>query len=105
MVLTFAAEWNGVSVKSTMVRTPPENTITLDASGRWGCGGDWLGRWLQLKWVSQWRDKLIAQKELLPIVITCTIWGANWRGKAVVARSDNTTAVAMETPDQVMIPN
>ena len=92
---TFAAEWNGVSVMSSMVRTPPENTITSDASGSWGCGSYWSGRWFQLEWVPQWRDKPIAQKELLPIVIACAIWGANWRGEAVVARSDNTAAVAV----------
>ena len=92
---TFAAEWNGVSVMSSMVRTPPENTITSDASGSWGCGSYWSGRWFQLEWVPQWRDKPITQKELLPIVIACAIWGANWRGEAVVARSDNTAAVAV----------
>ena len=32
---------------------------------------------------------------LLLILIGCAIWGANWRGEAVVARSDNTSAVAV----------
>ena len=38
---------------------------------------------------------MIALKKLLPIVIACAIWGANWRGEAVVARIDNTSAVAV----------
>ena len=92
---TFAAEWNGVTIMSTMVHMPSENTITSDASGGWGCGCYWLGRWFQLEWTPQWRDKSIAQKELLPMVITCAIWGANWRGETVAARSDNMTAVAV----------
>ena len=80
---------------STMVCMPPENTITSDASGGWGCGCYWSGRWFQLEWVRQWRDKSIALKESLPIVNACAIWGANWRGEAVMARSDNTSAVAV----------
>ena len=78
---TFTAEWNGVSLMSTVVRALPENVITSDASGGWGCGGYWSGHWFQLEWISQWRDKPIALKELLPIVIACAIWGSNWRGQ------------------------
>ena len=93
--LIFVAEWNGITIMSTMVHTPPENTITSDASGGWGCGCYWSGRWFQLEWVPQWRDKSIALKELLPIVIACVIWGTNWRGEAVMARSDNMSGVAV----------
>jgi len=85
--LTFKAEWNGIAIMSTMVHTPPENTITSDASGVWECVGYRSRKWFQLEWIPQWRDKLIAQKQLLPTVTICAIWGTNWRGKAVVART------------------
>ena len=61
--LKFTAEWNRVTIMSMMMCTPPENTITLDASGRWRNGGYWSGRG-----IPQWRDKPIVQKNCNPRV-------------------------------------
>ena len=36
----------------------------------------------------------IALKELFPIVLACTLWGAYWRGTYIICHSDNTAAVA-----------
>ena len=34
----FAANWNGFSILGSIVEMPAQATLTLDASGNWGCG-------------------------------------------------------------------
>ena len=59
----------------------------------WGCGA-WCGKeWFQLQWGPNTCDLPIAVKELLPIVIGCTIWGHNWGNHRIVWRCDNQVVV------------
>ena len=37
----------------------------------------------------------ITVKELLPVVMSCTLWGHRWKGESVLARSDNAAVVAI----------
>ncbi len=43
--------------------------LTLYASGVWNCGARCESHWFQLEWDSHLRDKGIAQKELIPMVV------------------------------------
>ena len=44
---TFMGQWNGVSLIPNQQR---EAEVETDASGSWGCGGHWGGKWFQWKW-------------------------------------------------------
>ena len=65
-----------------------------DASGSWGCGA-WYGRrWFQLQWDPVSSPLSIMEKELLPIVLACAIWGPSWRAHYVTVHCDNQAVVA-----------
>lgn len=52
---TFLAEWNGVSfLHHTLEGSVSDVIIQTDASGSWGCGAFFNGKWLQWKWPSTW---------------------------------------------------
>lgn len=88
---TFAEAWNGSSI---IVRADqPEVLLTSDASGVWGCGAYSGSNWFQVEWDEATRQRSIAVKELLPIIIAAVIWGSKWRGLSVCARSDNKAVV------------
>ena len=73
----FLESWNGLSLLQCTTTQMPiayESSQT-DASGSWGCGAFFEGRWLQLKWSPQWSEVQIMPKELLPIVLSCVVWG------------------------------
>ena len=92
----FLSDWNGVSLLSTVVRKPPDVTITSDASGNWGGGAfSSTGEWFQCSWPEEWKDVHITVKELVPIVIATTLWGCYWRGKTIQCRTDNAAVVAI----------
>ena len=68
--------WIGVLMMLEECLKAPGVEIWSDASGSWGCGALWGGRWFQLEW-SQHQDLAeasIAVKELLPIVVVAAIW-------------------------------
>jgi len=46
-----------------------------------------------LPWSQESDYSSIAQKELIPVVIACLLWGKAWLGRMVVAHCDNTAAV------------
>ncbi len=89
----FAAHWNGSSL--LVSKESPQTTLTSDASGQWGCGAWHNTQWFQLAWDQRTQDWHIAAKELIPIVIAAVIWGAQWKGKRVLAQCDNTAVVAV----------
>ena len=65
----FLSDWNGVSLLSTVVRKPPDVTITSDASGN--CGGRAFSstrEWFQCPW-QEWKD--------VHITVNCEAVGAN----------------------------
>jgi hypothetical protein len=74
---TFVASWNGISFLPPPSYLP-RLQMTSDASGSWGCGA-WYGHsWFQLQWDSRSTHLPIMVKELLPIVLACSVWGPTW---------------------------
>ena len=51
----------------------PDYFIAMDASG--GCGAVFGTQWMQLAWSADWAQRDIMAKELLPIVLSCVVWG------------------------------
>lgn len=103
---TFLEAWNGI----TMMRCgswrlgPAPHQVWTDASGHFGCGAWWpsTGRWLQLRWqlahTREWEalcEESILLKELLPVVLACSVWGPSWQGSAVTFHCDNMGTVAV----------
>ena len=92
----FLQEWNGVSLFGGVIPVAPEDTITSDASGCWGCGAlTERGDWFQYRWPAEWESVHITVKELLPIVVSVAVWGHNWRGCTIRCRCDNVAVVAI----------
>ena len=91
----FLAQWNGISYLPPPSFLPQLNLyFTTDASGSWGCGA-WHGTsWFKLKWDSRAHHLGIAEKELIPIVIACFIWGNPWYGHQIRCYCDNQAIVA-----------
>ena len=93
----FGLRWNGTSLMTAVVTDEePQEEIFSDASGNWGCGATWKGRWFQIQWstlpgTSEWS---IMPKELLPIVVAAVVWGRQWKGLTIKARCDNMSVVA-----------
>ena len=46
-----------------------------DASGSFGCGASWSTHWFKLPWPPGNGYRSIVQKELLPIILACILWG------------------------------
>ena len=87
----FAARWNGVRVLPRSSR--PAATVTWDASGSWGCGA-WCGNeWFQFQWPLAASQLHISFKELFAGLMSCAIWGRQWRVIRVLWRCDNQAAV------------
>ena len=92
---TFIAQWNGVSYLPPPAYLPSrELQVTSDASGSWGCGA-WHGHsWFQVRWDERSHHLSIAEKELVPIIIACVVWGGSWQGHQVLCHCDNQVIVA-----------
>ena len=54
------------------------------------CGGHWL----QWKWPVGLRKETIMAKELVPIVLSCVVWGREMVWKVVLFQCDNIGVVA-----------
>jgi len=88
---TFAEGWNGTSI--IINPDQPKIVLTSDASGSWGCGA-WSGqKWFQVEWDDISKQRCIAVKELVPIIIAAVIWGFEWKGQLVCAHCDNKAVV------------
>ena len=73
---TFLIEWNGFSLLQWgSPDTPPDVQIQTDTSGSWGCGTFYDGKWLQWQWLPEWSSIGIMAKKLVPIVLSCAVWG------------------------------
>jgi len=48
-----------------------------------------------LPWSINFQSCHITVKELAPIVVAAIIWREDWRGKTILARSDNSAVVAI----------
>ena len=61
-----------------------------------GGAGAWSGSaWFQLQWDAATALKLIAIKEMIPIIIAAAIWGHSWKGSTVQTLCDNAAVVAV----------
>ena len=93
----FLESWNGLSLlQCTIAQTPttPEFSIQTDASGSWGCGAFFEGRWLQVRWSLRWSEVGIMAKEMLPIVLSCVVWGPILARRKVLFQCDNSSVIA-----------
>ena len=90
---TFLTNWNGLSLLKH-ASTKPDFCIQTDASGSWGCGAYFHGRWFQLQWDQTWLHQGIMAKELLPIILSTAIWGPLLAGHKVLYQCDNSSVVA-----------
>ena len=88
----FANEWNGCSVIAGVPH--PQSIIQTDASGSWGCGAFFQGNWLQWQWPTEWAPIPIMAKELVPIVLSCAVWGSCLAHSTALFQCDNTAVVA-----------
>ena len=72
---TFLNSWNGLSfLRCTGPGKPPDHCIQTDASGAWGCGAFFEGKWFQSPWSPDWLPCNIMAKELVPIIFSCGVW-------------------------------
>ena len=91
----FMAHWNGLSfIRLLSTEAPPDIFIQTDASGSWGCGAYFKGQWLQLEWPPEWSSATIMAKELVPIILSCGVWGPDLSRKSVCFQCDNSGVVA-----------
>jgi len=88
----FIRHWNGVSFLAGL--SYPDTQIQTDASGNWGCGALFNGHWFQLQWSAEWTRIDIMAKELVPIVLSCAIWGPLLTRKSLEFKCDNSSLVA-----------
>ena len=65
----FLQDWNG---SSFFPPPTPSVQVFSDASGLFGCGAfDIQWGWFQFQWRSEWADRNIATKEMVPVVVAC----------------------------------
>ena len=89
----FINRWNGISFLHP-ANLAYEHHVYTDASGSWGFGAVFANRWLQQPWSPEWSTINIMAKELVPIVVSCAVWGPLLRHKSVEFHCDNQGLVA-----------
>ena len=91
----FMANWNGLSLmRLQSTETPSDICIQTDASGSWGCGAYFNGKWFRWEWPSAWLPSTIMAKETVPVVSSCAVWGPDLSRKSVCFQCDNSSVVA-----------
>ena len=89
----FVERWNETSFLPPPAHLPALH-FASDASGSWGCGA-WFGKqWFQVEWDHKVSTMQIMTKELIPVVLACAVWGAQWRDHRVICHCDNQAVVA-----------
>ena len=92
---SFIGIWNGLSLlQSKAWASPPDFCIATDASGNWGCGAYLMGMWLQWQWPPENFNIGIMAKELIPILLSCTVWGPKLSQTRVLFQCDNLSLVS-----------
>ena len=92
---TFLTDWNGLSLlRWDDNEWTPNYSIQTDASGVWGCASYWNGQWFQWAWPPSWTHLNIMVKELVPIVLSCGVWGRYLSGRRVLFECDNSSVVS-----------
>ena len=87
----FIQAWNGLSILHHAPHT--ESAIYTDASGNWGCGAIFDTQWLQWQWPDEWKQAGIMCKELVPILLSCVVWGSTLSKKCVRFYCDNLSLI------------
>ena len=64
-------------------------SIHTNTSGTLGCGAVFGNQWLQWKWPLEWQPIGIMAKELVPIVLSCAVWGPQLAKQSVLFHYDN----------------
>ena len=91
---TFIDHWNGLSLlRSEAWSSPADHCIQTNASGSWGCGAFFEGKWLQWQWPSKRLYASIMAKELIPITLCCAVWGPKLTRYKVLIHYDNLSLV------------
>ena len=72
---------------------PPDHVIVTDASGFWDCEAVFGSQWMQLARSKKWARMDIMAKELVPIVLSCAVWGPLLSGSNVEFKCDNSSVV------------
>ena len=87
--------WNGKSFFLYNEWTPsPDFHLQTDASGTWGFGAYFQGRWIQGSWTTEQSPFSIEYKELYAIVVACHTWGSEWARRRIEFHCDNSAVVA-----------
>ena len=88
--------WNGKSFFHHKDWTPaPDFHLQTDASGAWGYGAYFQGRWTQGTWSASQQPLSIEFKELYAITVACHTWGSEWTRRRIQFHCDNSAVVAV----------
>ena len=90
---TFLQAWNGFSILRHPSISHPELRAQTNASGALGCAAVLIPHWLQWQWPLEWQNMGIVAKELLPIILTCIVWGPHLSGHHINFQCDNANLV------------
>ena len=89
----FINNWNGISLLRSATPTYDYHIYT-DASGSWGSGAVFASYWFQLPWSTEWSSVNIMAKELVPIIISCAVWGPLLQKSSTEFHCDNQDLIA-----------
>ena len=90
---TFLQAWNGFSILRHPAISNPDISAQTDASGTWGCAAVLAPHWLQWQWPLEWQNIGIMAKELVPIILTCIVWGPYLSRRHINFQCDNANLV------------
>ena len=94
LVAHLYQHWNSLSFLCLAQHQPTFNyQIQTDALDSWGCGALFNNQWFQLPWSAEWSTVSIMAKELVPIVISCAIWGPTLTRKRTELQCDSMSLV------------
>jgi len=90
----FLQSWNGLSIlHHPALPVLPDFLAYTDALGVWGCAVVFDSQWLQCQWPLELLDTGIMAKELILILFTCIVWGAQLSQHHINFQCDNASLV------------
>ena len=89
----FINNWNGISLPRSASPTYDYHIYT-NASGSWGSGAVFASYWFQLPWSTEGSSVNILAKELVPIILSCAVWGPLLQESSTKFHCDNQGLVA-----------
>ena len=92
----FLASWNGRSFFRWPEWSPPSDfQLSSDASGSFGYGAFFNGRWFYGPWAPAQVSRHITYKELYPILLASVVWGPLWSTRWVLFQCDDEMVVSI----------